>query len=294
MLLLQRLVDGIQSGVLYGALGMAVVLVYRSTGVLNFAAGEMAMLCTFVIWLFAADGLGLPIVVAILAGAMFGFAFGAGLERIVMRPFAQADHLRQAMVTTGLLLAINAAAGYLFSLDAHRLDSPFPAGGLDLGGVVVSYRRAGAMLLLVGIAIALRLVFTRTKLGLAMTGAAMNPASARMLGINVPRMLMLGWGMAAMLGAIVGAMVAPELFLSTTMMQALLLYGFAAAVLGGLDSYEGALVGGVAIGIIQSLASGYVGFIGTQLQLATAFAAILAVLLIRPEGLFGRKQVERV
>lgn len=296
VLLFQRLVDGIQSGVLYGSIAIALVLVYRATGLLNFATGEIAMFCTFIIWRLtdSSQGLGLPLILSIVGGIVFGFFFGAGLERVVLRPFEKADHLRQSMVTMGLFLTLNALAGYLFSLDTQRLASPFPSGSFDIGGVVISYHRAGAMVALILIAILLKVMFSRTRLGLAMTGAAMNPESARLVGVNASTMLMMGWGLSAALGAVVGAMVAPDLFLSPNMMQSLLLYGMAAAVLGGMESYVGALVGGVLLGVIQTLVSGYVAFIGTQLQLATAFAAILVVLLSKPEGLFGVRQVERV
>ncbi|MER7003675.1 branched-chain amino acid ABC transporter permease [Dactylosporangium sp. NPDC000555] len=294
VLFIQRLVDGLQSGVLYGSIALALVLVYRATGLLNFATGEIAMLCTFIVWQLAGGGLGLPIVVGIIGGMLFGFAFGAGLERFVIRPFEKADHLRQSMVTMGLFLGINALAGYLFTLDVQRLASPFPVGRWNIGGVIVSYHKVGSIIVLILVAIALRVLFAKTRIGLAMTGAAMNPTSAQLLGVNPSRMLVLGWGLSAALGALVGAMVAPDLFLSTNMMQTLLLYGMAAAVLGGMESYVGALVGGVLIGVIQALAGGYVSFIGTQLQLAVAFAAILIVLLVKPEGLFGKRQVERV
>lgn len=293
-LFLQRLVDGIQSGVLYGSIALALVLVYRATGLLNFATGEIAMFCTFIIWSLAGGGLGLPLIVAILGGMVFGFVFGAALERVVLRPFEGADHLRQSMVTMGLFLGINAMAGWIFTLDVQRLPSIFPDGSWDIGGVVVAYHKVGAMLVLIAVALALRVVFARTKLGLALTGAAMNSESARLLGVNASTMLMIGWGLAAALGALVGAMVAPDLFLSTNMMQSLLLYGMAAAVLGGMESYVGALVGGVLLGVIQPMASGYISFIGTQLQLGVAFFAIILVLLIKPEGLFGKAQVERV
>ncbi|WP_433378773.1 branched-chain amino acid ABC transporter permease [Actinoplanes sp. CA-142083] len=293
-LLIQRLIDGVQSGVLYGSIALALVLVYRATGLLNFATGEIAMFCTFIIWELAGGGLGFPIVVAIIGGMIFGFVFGAGLERFVIRPFEKADHLRQSMVTMGLFLGINALAGWLFTLDVQRLESPFPAGRWHLGGVSISYHKLGSIVLLILVAAGLRLLFARTRIGLAMTGAAMNPTSAQLLGVNPSRMLAFGWGLSAALGALVGAMVAPDLFLSTNMMQTLLLYGMAAAVLGGMDSYVGALVGGVALGVIQALAGGYISFIGTQLQLAVAFAAIIIVLLVKPEGLFGKRQVERV
>ncbi|MGI8330430.1 branched-chain amino acid ABC transporter permease [Actinomadura scrupuli] len=295
-LLVQRLIDGIGNGMLYGSVALALVLIYRATGMVNFAQGEMAMFCTFVTWKLADpdSGLGLPIIVGIIGGVVFGFLFGAGLERIVIRPFESADHLRQMIVTLGLFLALNSLAAYIFTADTQRLASPFPDDTLSFGGVSVSTREIGVVVVLLVMAALLRELFNRTRLGLAMRGAAMNPESSRLLGIDVSRMLMIGWGLSAAIGALAGALVAPQIFVSPGMMQTLLLYGFAAAVVGGFDSAPGALVGGVLVGLVQALASGYVSFIGTQLQLTTAFVLILAVLLVRPQGLFGRVSVERV
>jgi branched-chain amino acid transport system permease protein len=295
-LFLQRLIDGVSNGMLYGSVALALVLIYRATGLVNFAQGEMAMFCTFVTWKLADpdSGLGLPIVVGILGGVVFGFLFGAALERVVIRPFESADHLRQMIVTLGLFLALNSLAAYIFGADTQRLAAPFPSGALHLGGVTVSYQELGVIAVLLVTAALLRELFTRTRLGLAMRGAAMNPESSRLLGVDVSRMLMIGWGLSAAIGALAGALVAPAIFVSPGMMQTLLLYGFAAAVVGGFDSAPGALVGGVLVGVVQALASSYISAIGTQLQLTTAFVLILAVLLVRPQGLFGRVSVERV
>ncbi|SEG93517.1 amino acid/amide ABC transporter membrane protein 1, HAAT family [Thermomonospora echinospora] len=295
-LFLQRLIDGIGNGMLYGAVALALVLIYRATGMVNFAQGEMAMFCTFITWKLADHefGLGLPIVAGIAGGVIFGFLFGAALERVVIRPFESADHLRQMIVTLGLFLAINALAAWIFTADTQRLASPFPSGALRLGGVSVSYHQLGVIAVLLVMALALRELFGRTRLGLAIRGASMNPESSRLLGVDVSRMLMIGWGLSAAIGALAGALVAPAVFVSPGMMQTLLLYGFAAAVLGGFDSAPGALVGGVMVGVVQAMVSGYVPAVGTQLQLATAFALILMVLLVRPQGLFGRVSVERV
>ncbi|MDX6740744.1 branched-chain amino acid ABC transporter permease [Actinocorallia sp. A-T 12471] len=295
-LFLQRLIDGIGNGMLYGAVALALVLIYRATGLVNFAQGEMAMFCTFVTWKLADQelGFGLPIVVGIAGGVAFGFLFGAAVERVVVRPFEGADHLRQMIVTLGLFLALNALAAWVFTSSTERLDSPFPAGSLRIGGVSVAYQQLGVIAVLLVMALLLRLLFARTRLGLAMRGAAMNPESSRLLGVDVSRMLMVGWGLSAAIGALAGALVAPTVFVSPTMMQTLLLYGFAAAVLGGFDSAPGALVGGVIVGVVQAMASGYISAIGTQLQLATAFVLILVVLMLRPQGLFGRVSVERV
>jgi branched-chain amino acid transport system permease protein len=295
-LLIQRLIDGTSNGSLYGAVALALVLIHRSTGVVNFAQGEMAMFSTFVVWKLADEkmGFGLALAVAIPVGVIFAFLLGAALERTVIRPFAGGSQLTLLIVTLGIYLAINALAGYIFTTDTERLDSPFPSGEVNLGGVTITYLEMGAVAVLLVVALLIRRLFMNTKLGLGLRAAAMNPSSSRLAGIDVSRMMMIGWGLASAIGAIAAILVAPVVYVSTNMMGALLLYGFAAAVVGGFDSPFGALVGGVLVGLIQSLAAGYLPFIGTQLQLATAFAVILLVLLIRPQGLFGRVPVERV
>ncbi|GAA2443993.1 branched-chain amino acid ABC transporter permease [Actinomadura vinacea] len=295
-LVIQRLVDGTSNGFLYGAVALALVLIHRSTGLVNFAQGEMAMFSTFVVWKLADErlGFGLALAVAISAGLVFAFLLGAALERTVIRPFTGSGPLTLLIVTLGLYLAINSLAGYVFTTDTERLDSPFPSGGVDLGGVTITYMELGTVAVLLVVALLIRQLFMGTKLGLGLRAAAMNPASSRLAGIDVGRMMMIGWGLASAIGALAAILVAPVVYVSTNMMAALLLYGFAAAVVGGFDSPFGALVGGVLVGLIQSLAAGYLPFIGTQLQLATAFAVILLVLLVRPQGLFGRVPVERV
>jgi branched-chain amino acid transport system permease protein len=296
VLLVQRLLDGITNGFLYGAVALALVLIYRATGLINFAQGEMAMFCTFVVWKLAdpGQGIGMAIGLAIVCGVVFAFILGAVLERVVIRPFEQSDHLRQTIVTLGLFLAINALAGYIFTTDTERLDSPFPPGVLRIRGVNITYSEIGMIAVLLVMALLIRQLFMGTRLGLAMRAAAMNPTSSRLAGIDVSQMLMIGWGLSSAIGAIAAVLVAPTVFVSTNMMGTLLLYGFAAAVVGGFESAPGALVGGVLVGLVQSLGAGYVSFISNQLPLATAFGLILIVLLIRPQGLFGRAPVERV
>jgi branched-chain amino acid transport system permease protein len=296
-LLIQRLIDGTSNGFLYGAVALALVLIYRSTGLMNFAQGEMAMFSTFVVWKLADQklGLGLALAIAIPAGLVFALLLGAVIERVVIRPFeGGGDHLRLLIVTLGLFLAINALAGYVFTTDTERLDSPFPSGGLTAGGVSITYLEIGTVVVFLAVALLIRQLFMGTKLGLGLRAAAMNPSSSRLAGIDVNRMMMIGWGLASAIGALAAVLVAPVVYVSTNMMGGLLLYGFAAAVVGGFESAPGALVGGVLVGLIQSLSAGYLPFIGNQLQLATAFAVILLVLLIRPQGLFGRVPVERV
>lgn len=292
----QQLVAGLATGGIYAALALALVMIYQSTHLINFAQGEMAMFSTFVVWKIADErmGFGMALAIAIPVGVLFAFLLGAAVERVVIRPFTGNSPLSLLIVTLGLFLAINALAGFIFTTETERLESPFPSGGLNLGGVSITYLEIGTVAVLLLMALLIRQLFMGTKLGLGLRAAAMNRSSAALAGINVGRMMMIGWGLASVIGAVAAILVAPTVYVSTNMMATLLLYGFAAAVVGGFDSPFGALVGGVLVGLIQSLAGGYLPFIGTQLQLATAFAVILLVLLIRPQGLFGRVPVERV
>ncbi|MFR9804090.1 branched-chain amino acid ABC transporter permease [Pseudonocardia sp. RS010] len=295
-LFFQRLVDGLADGSVYGFTALALVLVFRASKLINFAQGEMAMFSAFIVWYLAnsPNGPGLAIGWAIVGGIVFGALLGAGLSRFVMRPFQGGDHLREVMVTMGLFLVISTVAAWIFTTNPQRLDSPFPPGGLQLGAVVVSYHRLGTFLSLLVVTGLLALLLSRTRTGLALRAAASNPESARLLGINVGRTQVIGWAIAAGLGALAGALLAPSLFVSTSMMSTVLLYGFAAAALGGFDSIGGALLGGMIIGLVQQMAGGYLPFVGTELQLAVALVLIVVVLLVRPQGLFGSSRVERV
>lgn len=292
-LFLQRVIDGISDGMIYGAVALALVLIYRATGLINFAQGEMAMFVTFIVWTIARpDTFGIPMPLAVVIGAAAGFVLGAVLQRLVMRPFESRDHLSQAMVTMGLFLGINSLAAYLFSVQPVKMSSVFGSGTIVVGGVSISWGVVGLVIVFLCLSLALQLLITRTSFGLAMRAATNNPISAQLHGVNVSRTLMIGWGLAGALGAVAGALVAPKLFVSPTMMQAVLLYAFAAAVVGGLDSALGAIVGGVLVGVTQHLAGGYL--FGSELQLASALIMILIVLLVRPQGLFGQLKVARV
>jgi branched-chain amino acid transport system permease protein len=292
-LFFQRVVDGIQSGAVYAALALAVVLIFRSTGLLNFAQGEMAMFATFVTWVMASSGW--PIVLAVILSMIFSFAAGALIERLVIRPVAQSSPLAIVIVTIGLFLAINAAAGWKWGYDGKSLPSLFPDDRWDVGGVDIRSSTIGNLAVLALVAFVLYLLFRKTKVGLALRAVSANRESSQLVGINVGRMLMLGWGMAAAIGALAGALIAPTLgAFDPNLMLSVLIYAFAAATLGGFDSPVGAIAGGLIVGLTESLAGGYIGFIGSELKLATAFLLILVVLLIKPTGLFGAKVVQRV
>ncbi|MGY1883782.1 MULTISPECIES: branched-chain amino acid ABC transporter permease [unclassified Blastococcus] len=293
-LLLQQVVDGIATGALYGALALSVVLVYRASGIVNFAQGEMAMFAAFLTWQLYAWGT--PLAVAILIAMVVAFAFGAGVERVLIRPFGTSPsaHLSLIIVTLGLMLCLTSGAGWVWGYLTKEVPPVFGSGAVDLGPAAASRQALGIVLTVAVVAGLLYWLFQRTRLGLVMRAAANNPESARLSGVPVGRMLLLGWGLAAAIGALVGSLAAPQLFLQPNMMAAMLLYAFAAATLGGFDSPVGALVGGLIVGVVENLAGTYVDVIGNDFKQAVALVIIMGVLLLKPEGLFGTRTVARV
>jgi branched-chain amino acid transport system permease protein len=288
----QQVVDGLASGGIYASLALAIVLVYRSTRVINFAQGEMAMFTTFIAWTLLHHGFSYwPAFVLTL---LIAFGGGVAIEEALIRPVRNRPPLTTIIVTLGLFVALNGAATWEWGGDVKDFPSPFSTRPVHVGGVAFSIQDLGIIGVSLGLVALLWLFFRFTKLGLALRAAAVNPDESRLVGVRVPWMLALGWGIAAMLGAVSGLMVAPIVFLEPNMMQGVLLYAFAAAVLGGLDSPLGAVVGGLLLGVTLNLLGTYVNFIGSELQLAVGLAIILGVLLIRPAGLFGREAIWRV
>ena len=290
-LFFQRIVDGLASGAIYAAIALALVLIYRSTSLLNFAQGEMAMFSTFIGWMFTDAGL--PVAVAIVFAMAISFVGGAAIERFLIRPVGQDNLLAIVIVTIGIFLAVNALAGWVYGTDGRTFPSAFPNESWDVGGVAIRFELLGNLAVLFGVVGILYLIFQKTKVGLAMRAVSNNMESSSLVGIRTSRMLMLGWGMAAALGALAGCLVAPVLTLELNMMGGVLIYGFAAATLGGFDSPLGAVVGGLTVGVVQALAGGYIG-VFDRVELASAFLLILIVLLVKPAGLFGKMEVQRV
>jgi branched-chain amino acid transport system permease protein len=288
---LQVVVDGVATGSIYGALALALVLIFRSTGVVNFAQGEMAMFSTFVAW--GIHQAGVPLGLALVGAFAFSFAAGALIERVVIRPFEGGEPLTLVIVTLGLFLLINSAAGWIWGFNNRSFPSAFPDSSLTVAGAHLDVESLGIVAVLIGVVGLLYLLFQKTGIGLAMRAAALDPAASRLVGVRVGRMLMLGWGLAALLGALAGVLVAPQLFLDPTLMGGVLVYAFAAAALGGFDSAIGAVVGGWIIGVSEALAGTYVGFIGSDLKILVPLAIIFVVLLVRPSGLFGSPEVAR-
>jgi branched-chain amino acid transport system permease protein len=288
----QQIAAGIREGAIYAGLALALVIIYRSTRVINFAQGEMATFTTFIAWSLMNHGLtfwaAFPIVLAI------AFTGGVVIERVLIRPVENASVITIVIVTLGLALLLNGLMSLIWGGGNQKFDGPFSTRTIDVGGVPISVQDIGIVVVSLALVAVLGLFFRYTKLGLALRASAVNPDSSRLVGVRVGWMLAFGWGLAAVLGAVAGMMVAPVVFLDPNMMQTILLYAFAAAVLGGLESPVGAVVGGLLLGVTITLLGRYVGFVGSALKLPAALLLILMLLLVRPGGLFGTVAVRRV
>ena len=267
-------------------------MIYRSMDVINFAQGEMAMFTTFIAWSLLQQGM--PLWAAFLLTIVISFVGAVALERIVIRPIERAPQLTVVIVTLGLLIMTNGLAGQIWGYEVKSFPSPFSTTPIHFGGASFSQQDLGVIGVSLGALIVFYLFLARTKLGLAMRAAALYPAESRVLGVPHGWMLALGWGLASVMGTLSGLMVAPIVFLDPNMMQSIVVYAFAAAVLGGIDSPLGAVVGGLVLGVALNLMGTYVDFIGTDLRLPVAFAIIVAVLVFRPSGMFGHRRLTRV
>jgi branched-chain amino acid transport system permease protein len=289
---LQQVVSGLASGGIYASLALALVLIHRATGVINFAQGEMATFSTYVLWTLTANH-GWPYWPAVAFTLTASFAGGVGLHQVLIRPVEGGSLLRVVIVTIGLLLVLNGAVNWIWGGTQHTLHSPFPTRTIDVAGVAISIQDLGTIGVSVGIVVVLWAFFGLTRLGLAMRAAATNPAEARLVGVRVPWMLGLGWGLASAVGAISGILVAPRILLEPNMMQSVIIYAFAAAVMGGIDSPIGAVVGGLALGVMLALIGAYLPALA-DLRLALSLLLIVVLLVVRPSGLFGQHQARRV
>ena len=279
---LEHLVSGLASGGIYGLLALAIVLVRRTTGVINFAQGEMATLAAFGCWTLVDHGWAFwPAFGATIA---LSFAGGAALQIVVLRPVERGPLAGILVLTVGLMLSLNGLMAWIWGGAPKRFDGPFSASLVTVGGAAFSKRDIGVVVASLALAALVGLLLTRTKLGLGLRAASASPAEARLAGVRVGAMRAAGWGLAAALGAVAGVLAAPSLGLEPNMLQTALLYALAAAVLGGLDSPAGALVGGLLLGVLLDLVGSYVHWVGGELRPATALAVLLAVLLVRPAG----------
>jgi branched-chain amino acid transport system permease protein len=292
---IQQIVSGLATGAIFASLALAIVLIYRATRVINFAQGEMATFTTFVVWSLVHHGV--PFWGAFALTIAIAFAGGVALERVVLRPLENASALSVVIVTIGLALVLNGAVTWVWGGEQKRLppNRPFPSDTYHVGGVAFSKQDLGVLATVLVTVLLLVALFRFTKVGLGLRAAALNPDASRLVGVRVGWMLALGWGLAAVLGVVAGVMAAASFSsFDPTLMEPVLLYAFAAAVLGGLDSPVGAVVGGLVLGVLLNLLGAHVSFVGQTLKVPVALAVILAVLLVRPAGLLGRVAVRRV
>ncbi|MEZ0073272.1 branched-chain amino acid ABC transporter permease [Planotetraspora sp. GP83] len=294
---LERLFDGLTNGAVYAIMALALVVVFRSTGTINFAQGEMALFTTYIAWWLTT--VGVPLWAGTIAAAAVGFLLGAVVERTLIRPVRRRSDMATLIVALGLFTAFNALAGLLWNSETKPMPSLFPSGlkdYLSVGGARLYIDALGVWLVVIALIGGVFLLFNRTRLGLHMRAVADNPESAALSGVRTGRILMLGWGLAGIVGSLAGVLVTPlspqQLSLQT--MFPILIYASAAALFGGLDSPLGAVVGGLVIGVLEALITGYVEFIGGTLPQTAALVVIVLILLLRPTGLFGTRQMERL
>ncbi len=293
-----RFLDALANGFIYGAVALALVLIYKATGIINFAQGSMAMFFSFVAWVLAREQ-GLPVWLAIISAMVISAAFAAVFERIFIRPFDPANHLPITMVTIALLSIVEGLAMLIWFADPKAFPSPFPSKLTDyveVFGARVFYSTIGIWITVTLMTVVISLLLSKTKIGLAFRSVSSNLESSRLVGINVGRTLQFGWALAASIGTLAGCLVLSDTksLLDPSFMAKTLVFAFAAATIGGLDSLVGALVGGLLVGQLQTMVGGYITFIGSDLVLGFTLLVVIMVLLVRPNGLFGKVRVERV
>jgi branched-chain amino acid transport system permease protein len=297
-LFIEQVLNGIGNGVVYGSVALALVLIFRTTGVLNFAQGEMALFSTFISWKLTDAGL--PVVGAIAISMAIAFIAGAAIELTLIRPVETArSPLNVVIVTLGLFLGLNSLAQLVFGTDPQTMPSPFPSGSIELfssdgDSAIVQKSTIGLVVVLLLECLVLWLLLQKTRLGLKLRAVAANPDSARLHGIKAGSMLMLGWGMSAAVGALAGSLVASERTgFDASLMQTILVYALASAALGGFASIWGAVICGLIVGVADALTIQYIDALD-GIEVVLPLALILVVLVVMPNGLFGRRTVERV
>jgi branched-chain amino acid transport system permease protein len=283
--------NGISTGAVYAAVALALVIIWRSTRIVNFAQGAMLMFTTFIASAVINGGASYWVGFAVALAS--GFVLGAIVERVLIRRVEGAPPLNAVIVTLGLFVLLEAGAGMIWGNTPRSFPPAFSIQGYDVGGTRLLFAPNDLFTVLVvaGVAVLLALLFQRTSLGLRLRASAFAPEVARMLGVRVGRMLTLGWALAALVGSLAGVLVAPSVFVGPNQFDPILIFGFTAAVIGGLDSPVGAVVGGMLLGLALSYVSGYEG---SSLVTLAALVILLAVLMVRPQGLFSTTAERRV
>jgi branched-chain amino acid transport system permease protein len=290
-LFLQQIVEGIANGAIYAAMALALVLVYRATRICNFAQGEMATFSTYLVWQL--DQWGLPFAVSLLLGVVASFLIGVIVFQLVIRPILTSKEATIVNVCIGLFIGFDAICLLFWGTDTYAFPRLFPDQVWTLDGVRFSANNVGILFVVCLLALGIAAMFRFTHIGLGLRASAAERVNSHLVGIEVGTMLALGWGLATVCGFVAAVLIAPSLYLAPTMMVPVVIYSFSAATLGGWDSPMGAITGGLIIGVTESLAATFVPFIGAELKVAVPFAVMALVLLIRPQGFFGRTMVVR-
>jgi branched-chain amino acid transport system permease protein len=295
---LDRLFAGLTAGSVYVMIALALVVVFRSSGTINFAQGEFALFTCFVAWWLTTEGW--PLILALLAAMLVGFAMGVLAERFLIRPVRRRNEAAVLIVALGMFTALNGLDGWIWGPQDKLFPRLFPSGDnafVSILGSRLHFDAIGIIVAMVVVVALLSLLLNRTKLGLSMRAVATNPESAALSGVKIGRVLSVSWGISSTLGAFAGVLLVPVLppnQLNLSGFFPILIFASAAALLGGLDSIKGAVVGGLAFGVAEAMLNGYATFLHGSMQLTVAFTIIVAVLVVRPAGLFGSRRVERV
>jgi branched-chain amino acid transport system permease protein len=286
------LVSGIGVGLLYGLLAFAVVLLYKSTGVANFAQGNLATLGAFFVWVLVVHQYDLPLWAGILLGLVLTAACGAFMYYVIMRPNSGADELNLASRTLACFLLIFAIVNALWGVgQPFPFPKIFPSGSINPGGVFIPLATIGILCVAVVLTVIFWAYFRFSGTGLLLRGMAESPEISRTLGARTQLLSTLAWAIAAGMSLIVGVLVAPDAALSSGMMNEYLIFAFVGAIVGGITTLIGAYVGGIGIGIVANIAAQYGN---VSLPPIVVFGVLLLVLFARPNGIFGRAAVERL
>jgi branched-chain amino acid transport system permease protein len=278
------------------------VLIFKATTLINFAGANIAMFGAYICWAFATKW-GWPVWISIIIAMIIMAAGGAATERVLIRPFDPTDHLPVVLITFGLAAILEAFAGGIWGLEFHKFPSPFPAEPQDrftIGGAFLRYETVGTLFIMGLMVLGVWLVLNKTKVGLAFRAVSSNTESARLVGVHTGRTLQFGWALASALGVLGACLVAKQTNLEPAFMAKLVLFAFAAATLGGLDSIGGSVIGAFIVAVVQSMLTGYgqevpgLGWLKSNFALVLAFVLILVVLLFKPAGLYGTRRIERV
>jgi branched-chain amino acid transport system permease protein len=284
--------SGLVEGMIYAAFALALVLIWRSTRIVNFAQGSMAAATAFIA--LALIDAGQSYWVALIVALISGFVIGAVVERVIIRPVEGGPELNAVIVTLGLFVAIQALIAIIFGSSFQSFPTPFGVRGFQIGDTTIALTPTSIYIIVAVLIVMALLVglFRFTRVGLAMRASAFGQEVARLLGVRVGRMLTLGWALAAVVGSLSGLLIAGGEFVYPAYMDSLIVFGFVAAVLGGLDSPIGAIVGGLLLGLALSYVSGYVER-GSALVNVAALVILMVVLLVRPGGLFASTVARR-